>query len=74
MSVQVHASLCKSMQVYAVLLYLSELLSLFDTLLDPRGAKVDEIEITSKIPLFEMIWRENPLCAWHLQKKFNDLQ
>ena len=31
----------------------------FDTLLDPRCAKVVEIEITSKIALFEMILRAN---------------
>ena len=31
----------------------------FDTLLDPRCAKVVEIEISSKIALFEMILRAN---------------
>ena len=31
----------------------------FDTLLDPRGTKVVEIEITSKIALFERILRAN---------------
>ena len=35
----------------------------FDTLLDPRSAKVVEIEITSKIALFAMILRSNiPVC------------
>ena len=37
--------------------------SSFDTLLDPRGAKVVEITITSKTALFEMILRANtPVC------------
>ena len=36
----------------------------FDTLLDPRCAKVVEIKITSEIALFEMILRANtPVCA-----------
>ena len=36
----------------------------FDTLLDPRSAKVVEIEITSKIALFAMILRSNiPVCT-----------
>ena len=35
----------------------------FDTLLDPRGAKVVETNFTSKIALFEMIWESfNTVC------------
>ena len=38
----------------------------FDTLLDPMGAKVIEIEIMSKIALFEMILKANtPVCCWN---------
>ena len=37
----------------------------FDTLLDPRCAKVVEINFTSKIALFEMILRANtPVCIF----------
>ena len=36
----------------------------FDTLLDPRGGKVVEIRITSKIVLFEMILRANTLVCF----------
>ena len=41
-----------------------QLFASFDTLLDPRGAKVVEIRITSKTAVFKMILRANtPVCS-----------
>ena len=41
----------------------------FDTLLDPRGAKVVETNFTSKIALFEMIWESfNTVCIVKVHK------
>jgi len=41
-------------------------LDFFDFLLDPRSTTVVEIEINSKIALFEMILKANtPMCVVH---------